>query len=783
MPMFGRLTAVVAACSLLISAPMAVGQESPDDQGERDSSGLIADQRYGQLSTKELSDVENVRPAVIEQGVTALPAPQPGAEVYPRPADGSYDITGGGFGHGIGMSQYGADGAGRQGLDHREILSFYYPGTRLDTRDLDTIRIGITIDNDGTTRVDHRPGLVVSATPSGPTYPLPPGRTQWRVRATGSGPATCVLEGRRSGTWVASWPSGMPKSCPITFSSATEGSVDLYLPSGELRVYRGGLTAAYSGSGTVQSVNTVDTQRYLWSVVSAEMPRSFHQQALRAQAVAARTYAERGSNGTSFYDTCDTTSCQVYAGRGRRVSSGDIVSTEQTPNKAAVDATDGQVLTYGFSVGRALATTMYSSSNGGWTAQGGAGHGYLRAHADPYDAVASNARHQWTADLPVSSLEARYGIDRLERVQILRRDGDGQWGGRVLEARVEGYTSAGQYTWAYATGSGLRLARSWPYWRTGLSSNYFTFDAPGASIQPVRLAGSNRWGSAAAVAGQWDTGVDVAYVASGQDFPDALSAASRSGVYDAPVLLVDPASVPNRTAAALRDLQPKRIVVVGGTGAVSGPVLTALRSYATTGSVQRVQGEDRYGTAAAMASYYPRGVRRVYLVSGEDYPDALAGAALAANRGEPLLLTTAGSLPPQSRTQLARLDPTEVVVLGGTGAVSAPVAQAAGAYSDGGGFTRLAGKDRYATAAQIGGQFPDSTQRVVVASGQAFPDAIVGAALAAHHSGPLLLTPAGSLARPTGNAMQGWPLTGAYVVGGSGVVQDRVLRAMSSYLR
>ncbi|MGB6006027.1 MAG: cell wall-binding repeat-containing protein, partial [Ornithinimicrobium sp.] len=124
-----------------------------------------------------------------------------------------------------------------------------------------------------------------------------------------------------------------------------------------------------------------------------------------------------------------------------------------------------------------------------------------------------------------------------------------------------------------------------------------------------------------------------------------------------------------------------------------------------------------------------------------------------------------------------------VVVLGGTGAVSAPVAQAAGAYSDGGGFTRLAGKDRYATAAQIGGQFPDSTQRVVVASGQAFPDAIVGAALAAHHSGPLLLTPAGSLARPTGNAMQGWPLTGAYVVGGSGVVQDRVLRAMSSYLR
>ena len=783
MQISGRLIAVLASCSLLLATPVAASQAAPDRGDEEEAKGLIADQRYGQLSSSELRDVEGIRPATVEEGLTALPEPQPGAEVYPRPADGSYDITGGGFGHGIGMSQYGADGAGRQGLDHREILAFYYPGTRVDTRDLGTIRIGLTIDNDGTMRVGHRPGLAVSASPSGPTYPLPSGRTQWRVRATGNGPDTCVLEGRQDGAWSASWPTGMPKTCPITFSSPADDSVDLYLPSGELRVYRGALTAAYTGSRTVLSVNTVDTQHYLWSVVSAEMPSSFHQQALRAQAVAARTYAERGSQGTSLYDTCDTTSCQVYAGWGRRLSTGGIASTEHSPNRQAVDATDGQVLTYRFSSGRALATTMYSSSNGGWTAQGGAGHGYLQAHSDPYDAVAGNARHQWSADLPVSSLESRYNIHRVERVQILRRDGDGQWGGRVLEARVEGYTSAGRYTWAYATGSGLQLARSWPYWRTGLSSNYFTFETSGTSTQPVRLAGSNRWGSAAAVADQWAPGVDVAYVASGLDFPDALSAASRSGVYDAPVLLVDSASVPSRTAAALRDLQPKRIVVVGGTGAVSAPVLTELRSYATTRSVQRVEGANRYATAAAMASYYPPGVRRVYLASGEDYPDALAGAALAANRAEPLLLTRADTLPQQTRTQLARLNPTEVVVLGGTGAVSASTARAAGAYSGGGAFTRLAGDDRYATAAQIGSQFPDSTQRVVVASGQAFPDAIVGAALAAHSSAPLLLTRAGSLAGATSEAMRGWPLTGAYVVGGKGVIQDSVLRDMASYLR
>ncbi len=780
----------IVAFAVCLTGPAAAGQDSPGGDEEGGGPKVIADQRYGQLTESELASVDKVGAAVVQESVTALPRPQPGAEVYPRPDDGVYEIIGGGFGHRIGMSQYGADGAGRAGLSHREILDFYYPGTRLETRDYSTIRVGITVDNDGVMQVDHRPGLKVSSGTGGTAYTLPSGRDQWRVRSTGSGSSSCVLEGKRDGQWTATWPRGMSKACPVTFSSADEGTVDVYLPSGDLRVYRGTISATYTSSGTVRTVNTVDMQRYLWSVVSSEMPTMFHTQALRTQAVAARTYAARGSQGTSYYDTCDTTYCQVYQGQGNRNSSGSITSKEYSGNRAAVDATDGQVLSYGFSSGRALATTMYSSSNGGWTAQGASAHGYLKARRDPYDKVAGNSRNRWSAQLPISSLEKRYGIDRVERVQILDRDGDGEWGGAVLTARVEGYTSTGKYAYANTTGTGLRLSRSWPAWRGGMSSDYFTFTTqestptdPPPSAEALRLGGANRWGTSATVAGQWPSGVGVAYVASGAVFPDALSAASRSGVYDAPVLLVDTDTVPKETAAALSKLKPARIVVVGGDKAVTDAVLKSLRSYATTSRVDRVDGTDRYDTAANMASYYSPGVRRVYLASGEDYPDALTGAALAAHRGEPVLLTKAGELPAQTRAQLARLNPAEVVVIGGTRSVSSATAKAAGAYSDDRGFTRLAGQNRYDTAEIVAKQFPVGTRKVVVASGQGFPDAIVGAALGAHHAAPLLLTRSDSLPDPTRDAMKTWPLTGAYVIGGTTTIADKVLTSMKPYLR
>lgn len=752
---------------------MGEGVSEPRDEWWDNDLGLL---------TVDPEDVAAAEPTVVTE-LTELPEPAPHAEVYPVPDDGVYDVTGGGWGHRIGMSQYGAHGAGLAGLDHEEILDFYYPGTRLDTHDLGQIRIGITIDNDGVTRVDHRAGLQVSHGTSGTNYALP-SREQWRVRATSGNASSCVLEGRSGGNWSSYQPPGMPTGCPVTFSSPSEGTVDLYLPSGERRVYRGSLTATHHGSSTLATVNRLPMQHYLRSVVPSEMPTSFHQEGLRTQAVAARTYAARGENGTSYYDTCDTTACQMYKGRGVRTSGGGITSYEFTQTTDAVNATDGQVLTYPFPGGRDLATTMYSSSTGGWTIPAGAGHPYLVAQEDPYDDTPSNARHRWNAQLPATALESRYDIHDVTRVQVTQRDGHGLWGGRILTARVEGYTAGGQYTYANATGLGLYLARPWPNWNTGLSTDYFTFGDPGETPPPgevERIAGADRYGTAAALAEQWSPGVSVTYLVNGTDYPDALAAAARAGVYDAPVLLVQQDGIPSATRDALTRLQPGRLVIIGGPESVSDAVEQDLMAY-TSGTMERVYGSDRYGTAAALAGYYAAGQQRVYLASGEDFPDALASAALAGKEHAPLLLTRQGQLDQPTRDQLDRLNPGQVIVLGGTSAVSGAVASEAGSYATNG-FARVAGEDRYGTAAAIAERYPASTPSALAASGRDFPDALVGAALAGRDGAPVVLTTQSAVPRRTGDALDHIEPGSMAALGGRTVLADAVLDALAAYLR
>lgn len=738
------------------------------------------------LITTDPEDVALSEPTVVTD-LTQLPGAQPNAEVYPMPASGAYTVTGGGWGHRTGMSQYGAHGAGIAGLSHSQILDFYYPGTDLETWDIANILIGITIDYDGITRVDHRAGLAISHGTGGTAYSLP-SREQWRVRATSSSASSCVLEGYNGSSWVAYQPSGMPGGCPMTFSSPTEGTVDLYLPNGSRRIYRGQLTATHHGSSNLATVNRLPMQHYLRSVVSIEMSPYFHAQALAAQAVAARTYAKRGVNGTSYYDTCDTTSCQAYRGRGARQSDGGITSYEYAENTAAVDATNGQVLTYDFPSGSGLATTMYAASTGGWTIPAGAGHPYLVAQPDPYDNTPLNTRHRWTAQLTATSLEARYGIHDVTRVQVTQRDGHGLWGGRILSAKVEGYTSGGQYTYADASGIGLYLARPWPSWTTGLSSDYFTFGDPGSDPEPppdlgdvTRIAGTDRYDTASRVSQQWGPGVSVVYVVNGEDYPDALAASARAGVYDAPVLLVKTDHIPADTQAALTRLKPGRLVVVGGTGAVSKATETALLTY-TTGTMQRVSGSDRYATAANLASYYASGQSRVFLASGEDFPDALAAAALAGKQHAPLLLTRSDHLSPETLAQLARLDPGEIVVLGGQASISNAVAQQAAGYATSGSYRRLAGANRYETAAQVALEYSAGVSSTIVASGESFPDALVGAALAGRRGVPVVLVQADRLTQGGITALSHLDPGAINVLGGTQSVTDATLAQLQDYL-
>jgi len=192
-----------------------------------------------------------------------------------------------------------------------------------------------------------------------------------------------------------------------------------------------------------------------------------------------------------------------------------------------------------------------------------------------------------------------------------------------------------------------------------------------ASGGVVRLAGANRYATAAAISTDtYDPGVPLVFLATGQDFPDALVGAAAAGAVQAPMLLVTKNTLPAATAAELTRLQPGRIVLFGTTDSVSDAVLAAVSAYAP-GGVIRVAGTDRYSTAAAIsAATKAPGVPVAYIATGLDFPDALAGAAVGGLTQGPLLLVTRDSIPAATLTELLRLRPGRIVILGGTGVVS-----------------------------------------------------------------------------------------------------------------
>ena len=197
----------------------------------------------------------------------------------------------------------------------------------------------------------------------------------------------------------------------------------------------------------------------------------------------------------------------------------------------------------------------------------------------------------------------------------------------------------------------------------------------------IIIGAGTRYGTAAAVAETFGTDVPVVYVALGQDFPDAVSGAARAGLEQGPVLLTRTGSLPPVTASALAGLNPARIVVLGGSEAVSDEVLTVLEDY-TDGAVTRVAGTNRYGTSAQIAALYPDDTSTVFVATGEEFPDALTGGPIAVGSSAPVLLTRPDSLPDSTIAQLERLTPERIVILGGTLAVSAQVQVELAAYLD-----------------------------------------------------------------------------------------------------
>ncbi len=364
----------------------------------------------------------------VAEPLSTMPPAAGAAEQYITPPSGSWPIAGAGFGHGIGLSQWGAQGAAYQGLQPDQILSFYYPGTTLGYVGDPTIRVQLTAYS-GTAIVFGAYGneqLGARDLTTGEQVALPPA-SRYLLTLDGSNYYISLLTGSGWALWRA-FVGPLDVAGP---SGTWVYSTDL---SGAGRQYWGTLRLLRTSPSTAQAVNVLDMDSYLKFVVPREMPSSFLQSALQAQAVAARSYALSVSQPAQPWDICDTTACQVYGGRAVAAPGGSVTWLEAGSTSTAVQATSGIVVADSAS---RPAFTQFSASNGGYSVAGS--KPYLVAQPDPYSGAApGDPVSRWSATLSKSTLQSRCPSGgTLNGFQITGRDGRGPFGGRITSLVVQ----------------------------------------------------------------------------------------------------------------------------------------------------------------------------------------------------------------------------------------------------------------------------------------------------------------------------------------------------------
>lgn len=298
--------------------------------------------------------------------------------------------------------------------------------------------------------------------------------------------------------------------------------------------------------------------------------------------------------------------------------------------------------------------------------------------------------------------------------------------------------------------------------------------ALGEPFPTVRVAGVDRFSTAAEIAqAGWD-GADTVYVTTGRNFPDALAAGPAAAAVGAPLLLVEQASVPASTTAELARLAPSEIVVLGGTAAVSDGVLAALGRAVPGATVRRVAGTDRYATAArAMADAFPAGTDHLYVVTGRSFQDALMAGAAAAFEGGALLLTD-GQRPLEATVldAVSDLAPIRITVVGAPGTITAAVATALGAVAD---VDFVADTDVHARSAALWDDVAPGMPVAVLATSASFADGLAGAAYAAlPPASPLLLVPGTCVPSAVGAALERLAPGQVHLLGGTAAISSSV---------
>lgn len=245
----------------------------------------------------------------------------------------------------------------------------------------------------------------------------------------------------------------------------------------------------------------------------------------------------------------------------------------------------------------------------------------------------------------------------------------------------------------------------------------------------------------------WDS-APAAVLATGRNFPDALTGTVLAHKVNGPLLLTESDQLTPAVAAELKRLGTREVYLLGGTVALSAGIEESLKSLGI--SPHRLAGWDQYGTAAEIARTAASGSGQAFLVNGEHFPDALSISSYAASQGIPILLTRSDSLPPETAKILAELGVSEVTLVGGTAVIKDSVVEQLNSLPQPVRVTaRYAGYDQYETNATVLNALSFDTSQVCVATGQNFPDALAGAALAGKTNTPILLIPNSELGNST----------------------------------
>ncbi len=391
--------------------------------------------------------------------------------VAPASAETVVRIKGGGWGHGIGMSQYGAYGRAKRGEKAAKILKHYYSGVDVSKRKMPArLRVGLlqykeSISASSTAARDGGGKVVFKVAGQKGKVATGGAGTSWRVEASGTGGIKLFKEGeqvKRDGNGVFGSPSH-----PLVMLYEAFGSVATISEKGGRGYGYGRMefdafpTDRCGGGFCLRLIVSLPMQKYLYGL--GEVPSSWPQATLRAQAMAGRTYAYDKVQRTGQHrEPCD---CAVFDSVLDQAYIGESKKDSHFEHwKRAVDATDAKVILH---KGNPI-QSLYSSSSGGHTENnenvwGGTAVAYLRGVKDPTDDVDINPNHTWSLEMSYKEFEKKlnraYGIGELQDFRLVRPFGVS---GRVTVVKGEegGSRIVGSNKTARESGWSLRSALS-----------------------------------------------------------------------------------------------------------------------------------------------------------------------------------------------------------------------------------------------------------------------------------------------------------------------------------